>query len=193
MVIYPVAYVVLSLPLAAGRMATAQGSTPSMAYFCLSGAMMTSSGLVDVIVYTLTRRNLLIESEPSRDRSYNHRGASHQHRPGGGNLTTTIITAMDQKDLRKRGEGVGGNPLRSRAGDRDSDDYDAERDGSTDNIVAPGIDIELGQMGKVYQETTIEITHEPAYPEDASSSGRSSQDLPNHTHHPSNANRMWGK
>lgn len=54
-----------------------------------------------------------------------------------------------------------------------SEDTAVDRDGSTDNIVQPGV--EMGPMGKVYQETTIEITSEPAYPSEGASE-RSSKD-----------------
>lgn len=37
MTIYPIVYIVLSLPLAAGRMATASGNTPSITFFCVAG------------------------------------------------------------------------------------------------------------------------------------------------------------
>lgn len=37
MTIYPIVYIVLSLPLAAGRMATANGNTPSITFFCCAG------------------------------------------------------------------------------------------------------------------------------------------------------------
>lgn len=37
MTIYPIVYIVLSLPLAAGRMATANGHTPSITFFCCAG------------------------------------------------------------------------------------------------------------------------------------------------------------
>ena len=37
MTIYPVVYIVLSLPLAAGRMASANGNTPSITFFCCAG------------------------------------------------------------------------------------------------------------------------------------------------------------
>jgi hypothetical protein len=37
MTIYPLVYIVLSLPLAAGRMATANGTTPSITFFCCAG------------------------------------------------------------------------------------------------------------------------------------------------------------
>ncbi|EAL86992.2 hypothetical protein LV164_003185 [Aspergillus fumigatus] len=184
MVIYPIAYIVLSLPLAAGRMATARGNTPSLAYFCVAGALITSSGLVDVLLYTLTRRNLILESEPSEDHSYN-RFASSKNRRNDNHLTT--ITA-DPKHTR-----TDISVLRTRRGhDEEEDHVDSPtRDGSTDNIVQPGV--ELAPMGKVFQHTTIEITHEPAYPE-AEGSDRSSKDSlqrPVKSH--DNASRMWGR
>lgn len=37
MTIYPTVYILLSLPLAAGRMATANGNTPSITFFCCAG------------------------------------------------------------------------------------------------------------------------------------------------------------
>ncbi|KAJ5752573.1 hypothetical protein N7520_009490 [Penicillium odoratum] len=137
MTIYPIVYIVLSLPLAAGRMATANGNNPSLTFFCCAGAFMTSSGLVDVTLYTLTRRNLIIDSEPSQDRSYNKFASSKGRR--GDNLTT--ITA----EPKSRKHAIHEN---------------TDLDGSTDNIVQPSV--EMGPMGKVYQETTIEITNEPA-------------------------------
>ncbi|KAL1963482.1 hypothetical protein VTN77DRAFT_8063 [Rasamsonia byssochlamydoides] len=199
MVIYPVAYVVLSLPLAAGRMASERGTGPSMAYFCLSGAMMTSSGFVDVIMYTLTRKNLLIESELSRDRdrdrSYNHTHSNSLHSRRPNHLTTTTITARDNSTPIKESSRKKGNPLRSVwAGDNNNNEFDPERDSSTELIV-PNKDVELTQMGKVYQSTTIEITHEPADMAESVDS-RSSRDLPDghrDRHNPSNADRMWGK
>jgi hypothetical protein len=59
-----------------------------------------------------------------------------------------------------------------------------ERDGSTDNIVQAGV--EMAPIGKVYQETTIEVTSEPAYGSDGESE-RSSKDVFNEA--PSRA--MW--
>ncbi|KAF7118645.1 hypothetical protein CNMCM5793_008183 [Aspergillus hiratsukae] len=185
MVIYPIAYIVLSLPLAAGRMATARGSTPSIAYFCVAGALITSSGLVDVLLYTLTRRNLILDSEPSEDHSYNRFPSSKNRRTGDNHLTTITAepkhTRTDISVLRTR-----------RAREEDEDNMaGTSRDGSTDNIVQPGV--ELAPMGKVFQHTTIEITHEPAYPE-AEGSERSSKDsMQRPVKGTDNASRMWGR
>lgn len=180
MVIYPIAYIVLSLPLAAGRMATAQGNTPSIAYFCVAGALITSSGLVDVLLYTLTRRNLIIESEPSHDRSYN-KFASSKGRKTDNHLTT--ITA-DPKNVEI-------NALGRRVYREDPDH--TVRDGSTDNIVQNPGGVEMGPMGKVYQQTTIEVTSEPAYPSGAESDRSSKDSMKDESgvHEPSS--RMWGR
>ncbi|KAJ5782340.1 hypothetical protein N7457_004114 [Penicillium paradoxum] len=160
MTIYPIVYVTLSLPLAAGRMASANRDEPSITFFCCAGAIITSSGLVDVILYTLTRRNLIIDSEPSQDNSYNKFTSSRGRRAD--NITT--ITA---------------DPHKRKIGGSFNDDLD--RHGSTEQIVSPTArgqqphDHELAPIGKVYQHTTIEITSEPAYP-DEESSGRSSKE-----------------
>lgn len=180
MIIYPIAYVVLSLPLAAGRMATARGNNPSMAYFCVSGAMMTCSGFVDVLMYTLTRKNLLVDSEPSHDRSYNHIFSNNNRRKNSNPIAT--ITGVDNKATRTDITALRRGSTASSRGDRD---------GSTDNIVQKGV--ELAPMGGVYQQTTIQVTHEPAYPEDAVSE-RSSKDshpevrVTSSAHNP---NRPW--
>ncbi|KAL4923016.1 uncharacterized protein BDV17DRAFT_296766 [Aspergillus undulatus] len=63
MVIYPLSYVILSLPLAAGRMSSARHLIPSRAYFAVAGSLMALSGVVDAVVYTLTRRQLLLHTE----------------------------------------------------------------------------------------------------------------------------------
>ena len=64
MVFYPITYVILSLPLAAGRMATMTGKNLPIAYYCVAGALMTSSGFVDAILYAFTRRVIALSDEP---------------------------------------------------------------------------------------------------------------------------------
>ncbi|KAL4981463.1 hypothetical protein BDW68DRAFT_183471 [Aspergillus falconensis] len=63
MVVYPLSYVVLSLPLAAGRMSSARHVIPSREYFAVAGSLMALSGAFDTVVYTLTRRQLLLHTE----------------------------------------------------------------------------------------------------------------------------------
>ncbi|KAG0157678.1 hypothetical protein PDIDSM_4863 [Penicillium digitatum] len=163
MTTYPIVYIILSMPLAAGRMAAANGNPPSATFFCFSGAIITSSGLVDVIMYTLTRRNLILDSEPNPNRSYNIFTRSKAKRGGDTQLNT--ITVDNTRKL----------------GDRFIDDFG--RHGSTDNIVPPskmgrhGHDFERNSLVKVYQETTIEITHEPAYSTETPSQRSSKEDF----------------
>ncbi|KAL2372863.1 integral membrane protein [Blastomyces gilchristii SLH14081] len=154
MVLYPIAYLILSLPLAAGRMATARGGKLSVTYFCTAGAVIASSGFVDVIMYTLTRRALLMDSEPSNvDRFYPSQRIGHSH--------ITTVTA-DHKQSRLDNSILHRRQVTER-------DTRGDRDGSTDSIVQP---LELSELGKVYQKTTIEITTELA--EDNSTSPDSS-------------------
>jgi len=61
MVLYPIAYVVLSLPLPTGRLVVWSGSKVSTTLYCLLATLMTSCGFVDTILYTLTRRVLTRE------------------------------------------------------------------------------------------------------------------------------------
>jgi hypothetical protein len=55
MLLYPFIYVVCTLPLASLRMAS-ETIHPPISWFCAAGAMITSNGWLDVLVYTLTRR-----------------------------------------------------------------------------------------------------------------------------------------
>ncbi|KAH6667197.1 G protein-coupled glucose receptor regulating Gpa2-domain-containing protein [Halenospora varia] len=61
MVIYPIAYVALSLPLPAGRLAVWSGAKVSLTFHCIGATLMTSCGFIDTILYTLTRRVLIRE------------------------------------------------------------------------------------------------------------------------------------
>ncbi|KAF2089954.1 hypothetical protein K490DRAFT_17127, partial [Saccharata proteae CBS 121410] len=65
MVVYPIAYVVMTLPLAAGRMATMTGHTLPTTYYCIAGTLMTSCGWLDTALYTLTRRVLVSDQVDS--------------------------------------------------------------------------------------------------------------------------------
>ncbi|KAL3475215.1 G protein-coupled glucose receptor regulating Gpa2-domain-containing protein [Aspergillus californicus] len=176
MVIYPMSYIVLSLPLAAGRMATAQGDTPGIVYFCVSGAMITSSGLVDVLLYTLTRKNLILESEPSADQSY------HKFPKNGGASGAT--GSRDPRNMR--------TDISALHTVKGMDDDNMTRDGSTDDIVQKN-DIEMAPIeGKVYQHTRIEITSEPAFSE-PEGGGRSSRDSPPLSGPSPVPRRQWGR
>ena len=59
--------------------------------------MITSNGWLDVLLYTLTRRNLIVDSEPSNDRSYNKFTSG---RRGDTHLTTITILATNLINFR---------------------------------------------------------------------------------------------
>ncbi|KAM5433088.1 hypothetical protein MferCBS31731_007200 [Microsporum ferrugineum] len=143
MVLYPLAYLLLSLPIAAGRMASASGRPPSLTYLCAAAAIIASSGTVDVIMYTLTRKALLLDSELSRS---SEKGGSGSHGRRSHNASATTD--------RRRAKGY---ELRKMPKFTTNDNTFSDR--STDDIID---EIEKGGFCRVYQETTIEITHEPA-------------------------------
>ncbi|KAF2400316.1 hypothetical protein EJ06DRAFT_426026 [Trichodelitschia bisporula] len=69
MVVYPVVYVVCTLPLVTLRLYSMGGHEryPKYTFFCLAGGMITSNGWLDVILYSITRRIMLFSDEPPPD------------------------------------------------------------------------------------------------------------------------------
>lgn len=59
MVVYPFAYVALTLPLAAGRVSAMAGKNPPLSYLAVAGILMSSCGIVDVVLYISTRKALI--------------------------------------------------------------------------------------------------------------------------------------
>ncbi|KAL4947693.1 G protein-coupled glucose receptor regulating Gpa2-domain-containing protein [Aspergillus filifer] len=159
MVIYPFAYILLSLPLAAGRMSSARHVVPSRAYFAAAGSLMALSGFADAVVYALTRRQLLLDTDLSRSD-----GPYARYTYSGSHTYHTQITSTTGGRDRKMGS-------RFRKGMQTlNETIQDDRDDSTEEIVkgarSGAGDVELTNMNYtgpgVYQETTIEITHEAA-------------------------------
>ncbi|KAH7057139.1 G protein-coupled glucose receptor regulating Gpa2-domain-containing protein [Macrophomina phaseolina] len=69
MVVYPLVYVVCTLPLASARLQSIIGRDSSIAHLCLAGAMITSNGWLDVLVYCVTRDVFVFSDEAPRDDS----------------------------------------------------------------------------------------------------------------------------
>ncbi|KAK0629695.1 hypothetical protein B0T17DRAFT_615439 [Bombardia bombarda] len=57
--LYPVIYVICTAPLALGRIATMAGAQVPISYFCTAGALITSNGWLDVLLWGVTRHSLL--------------------------------------------------------------------------------------------------------------------------------------
>jgi len=62
MVVYPFAYVALTLPLAAARVSSMAGRTPPLVFFPVAGSLMACCGIIDVIIYISSRKALLKSS-----------------------------------------------------------------------------------------------------------------------------------
>ena len=62
MVVYPFAYVFLTLPLATGRISSMAGKRPPLVFFPIAGTLMASCGIIDVILYLTTRKALVRSS-----------------------------------------------------------------------------------------------------------------------------------
>jgi len=99
-----------------------------------------------------------VESEPARPPE--RRNSIPHHRGNHSQVTTTCVS-VDSKPSRKssrkssRKESVFLSSKRT----IEDDESQLERNGSTDFIIP---NVELTELGRVYQKTTIEITHEPA-------------------------------
>jgi hypothetical protein len=142
MVVYPLVYVVCTIPLASARMAAMSGETPSLARLCLAGAMITSNGWLDVLLYTLTRRIMIFSDEPPPDNNGVDTFSAFWNTPArrfGGECTVSA------QGTRPRG--------RSRITLPSSNE-------SSDDLFASGTGKDIKLV------TTTEVRSEPAAPED---------------------------
>lgn len=144
MVVYPLIYVVCTIPLASARMASMSGHPPSLARLCLSGAMITSNGWLDVLLYTCTRRIMIFSDEP----------------PSENIGIDTFSTFWFEKSRRFGGEctveALNSHHTRRRA--RSKVTLPSGSDSSDDLCCSNDKDIKL--------VTTTQVTSEPAQPED---------------------------
>ncbi|KAF8251361.1 hypothetical protein K440DRAFT_595976 [Wilcoxina mikolae CBS 423.85] len=72
MLVYPIAYTCLTLPLAAYRMSALSGKKLNDRFLLFAGVCMTSCGWIDVILYIVTRRTIVYQH--SVDTSYSGTG-----------------------------------------------------------------------------------------------------------------------
>ncbi|KAL2120969.1 hypothetical protein VTJ04DRAFT_4996 [Mycothermus thermophilus] len=61
--LYPIIYIFCTAPLALGRIATMAGVDVPLAYFVTAGALITSNGWLDVLLWGVTRHRLLFSSD----------------------------------------------------------------------------------------------------------------------------------
>lgn len=112
MMLYPLMYVVLTLPLSAARMwsMARHGESPSNVTDCVTGALLASCGWVDCLLYTLTREKLLQQTMGTGKHSTGAgTGQSQSHSDGqskGGTiLQTTTWTVQNESFDLEREEG----------------------------------------------------------------------------------------
>ncbi|OJD14781.1 hypothetical protein AJ78_04903 [Emergomyces pasteurianus Ep9510] len=161
MIIYPIAYVIISLPIAAGRMSMMSGHSPAMSYIYASGCILMCSGWVDSILYFLTRRRVLeadLPTEVGSDSTQKCDVGYHSSPTTGGGLIRAI-------DSRRRPSPVFVKNSRT----------PQTASSSTDNIIDP---VELSELGQLNPLTMVGIPHEPARVAASSSSSSSSSQPP---------------
>lgn len=165
MLIYPLVYLVLSLPLAAGRMASEGKTFPSLNYFAVAGSLMAFSGFMDVLVYTLTRKHLLLETDLSVTDPHSAHNpnveANDDPYQTGTRISITAGKGINANTTTTETDGKKGLAIASRIRHGFSR-YPRENSSSTEDFVRIR-DTELADFHGygVYQETTIEVTHEP--------------------------------
>lgn len=145
---YPIVYVVCTLPLVTARLTSMAGGRVTFVELCVAGAMITSNGWLDVLLYSLTRRALLFGTPlPSPNA-----GAleTFRLRPDQAFGTVTTIEALSRGD----GGGGGGlkyrpNILHTRLG---------SRHGSQEGLF---------DLGAVKAETVVRVNSECISPEQA--------------------------
>lgn len=63
MMLYPVVYITLTLPIAIGRMAAVNGHNLSFTYFYAAGSLISLSGLCNTLLYTFARKSSVLAPE----------------------------------------------------------------------------------------------------------------------------------
>ena len=124
MMLYPCVYVLLTLPLSAGRMWSMahHGRPYSNSYACFAGSMLTSCGWVDSLLYTLTRRRLLRDTMSQGSRS-GFAGGDFACR----GITQTRTITIDEAVVDSTEGKLDGSP-------RQDSGYEHSRNGSGDPI-----------------------------------------------------------
>lgn len=163
MMLYPLVYVVLTLPLSAARMwsMARHGASPSNTTDVVTGALLASCGWVDCLLYTLTREKLLQQTMGTGKASAGGTGQSQstsdQQSKGGTILQTTTWTVQNESfDLEReeghvaQAEACGSDQSSQHSGERtksESEGYVRERSPSPSGSVDPIIAREQNQSG----------------------------------------------
>ena len=161
MTLYPCVYVLLTLPLSAGRMwSMAHNGKPySDAFACVAGAMITSCGWVDSLLYTLTRRRLLRDTMPNA--TSRRTGSNWDTDLGSKGITHTRTVTVEGGQVMDTLE-----PAHMRYNRREtSDPEDYERPPSPNGSVAPILSGHGARHGHNKTEISVGVHEMPEDPE----------------------------
>ncbi|KAK0788093.1 hypothetical protein LTR75_012696 [Friedmanniomyces endolithicus] len=87
---YPIVYVLCTLPLVIMRLTSMAGGAVTFPQLCVAGALITSNGWLDVLLYTVTRRALLFGSDEALDERSGVLDTFRLRPDAGFGVTTTI-------------------------------------------------------------------------------------------------------
>ncbi|KAK0102614.1 hypothetical protein ONS95_006223 [Cadophora gregata] len=132
MVVYPFAYVFLTLPLATGRISSMAGKRPPLVFFPIAGTLMASCGIIDVILYISTRKALVRSSVGVKGQSRSARSrANESSRRGarGQSFRLGELRDHDEEDQIRVGNGVllGGTIVVSKSIVMSADSFEGSR------------------------------------------------------------------
>ncbi|KAI9677800.1 MAG: hypothetical protein M1822_008112 [Bathelium mastoideum] len=157
MVIYPIVYVFCTLPLASMRMASLRHDPLTFTALTAAGGIITSNGWLDVLLYTLTRRVLILSDSDASSALDEKRGLdTFAYRPDREWGTTTTITALKVPKIKghhgsrhSKGSKTGQRAI-TRLGSRQGSEEELWHD-------------EMGARGGpgVKKETVVQVRSEP--------------------------------
>lgn len=171
MVMYPAVYVILTLPIAVGRMVAMTGQPMPDLFFVVSGCLLTSCGWIDALLYALTRR-VLVSGDLSTGQ-YNRTATitlTNNVRPG--DTERYGLQSMNSKEPSATSCTItitGGNGrlssivehhrtrsymTRSRHDATDYDDENVTRTGSQDSIMKP---LQSPNGINIMTETSVQV------------------------------------
>lgn len=173
MVMYPFVYVVLTLPIAVGRMVAMTGTEPPDLFFIVAGCLLTSCGWIDALLYALTRRVLVSgdlstgnynrtvtatltnAARPGDDDHYGLQSMSGKEALTSTTARTVTIVGGSNRLSRivdhRRGRS---NTLRSRHEDTLHEDESPTRTGSADSILKNTVS---GHGINIITETSVQV------------------------------------
>ncbi|KAK4966405.1 hypothetical protein LTR97_011240 [Elasticomyces elasticus] len=157
---YPIVYVVCTLPLVTARLTSMAGGTVTFVELCVAGAMITSNGWLDVLLYTFTRRALLFGSDVP-DESTGVLETFRLRPDQAFGVTTTIEASnMTRRPSSKHRRKASSGHLNGNGGPH-------SRTGSTEELVG---------MGNIKTQTMVHTVIEPIELEPMSAKGKTSFD-----------------